>query len=519
MKEATIGERVKYTDSRLISILRWFAWISAAIISAAINVWFLSQLGSHFYEAIIFSFVSIVLECGKLSSILRANIFNALSKKVDVNRIKRKRNSSYAVYAAYAVFAVICAASLSINLTTTNISSYDSHIALLEQQKANILVLQEPLQMSEDLIRARDRYEELQELFLTTNREDDALQFAYRTRQDRGDGTTFTWSDSNASAIRLRSVKADRDEAEARWSRLLETYDRDDLARREQLAAALKESGTVFDIDVRIGQLKVNKAMNAGSAQIFITLGEMFKFDPNVFRLVILMFLAILIEYLVFSLAPTSKVNRKLLYDYREYIPRDTVVKILQEFDDELELYLGVKATDPKAEEKLHAAELTIEKLMEKPVKVKRPKKPKAEEQTIEEKPLPVPQTPKIKPEKVETVVETVSSPQVLEQEISEQNGTEVTHLYRYGRSNEKIRDKFKDFMMSVLPENSGRFVVTPDDGARMSGISNRLRDVFMKRLSQLKMGGRPLVYEEDGRWYSSHGRDPTVTFATEIVD
>ena len=513
MKSNEIKDKVKYTDSKLITVMRWFAWVAASVISASINVWFMFQLASRFWESVIFAFVAVVLECGKISAILRANIFSALHKKADVPRIQKKKKSSYTVYAAYAIFSILCATAFAVNMTTTNISNYDNQIALLEQQRDHIIELQVPLVASDELVHARARYEELQELFLQTNREDDAIQYSYRVRETGADGELlYPWAAANASTLRLRSVRADRDEAQVRWDLLQSQYDLLESERREMLAAAIRESGTVFDIDSKIGQNRINKAMNAGSAQIFLTLGDLFKFDPNSFRLIILMFLAILIEYIVFSMAPTSKVNRKLLYDYREYIPKDMVIKILREFDDELELYLGVKNPDPEADEKLHAAELTIKKLTEK----KKPqRKPKVD---VEEAPaeIPVPQ-PKI----VEVVQRVKDEPPIVEPSkvIESPVNGETGVLYRFGRANEKITEKFKDFMTVVLPEEPGKFIVDPDDGARMSGVSNRLRDTFLKRLSLLKLEGSPLVYEEDGRWYSSRDRRDVIEYSTEIIE
>jgi hypothetical protein len=76
---------------------------------------------------------------------------------------------------------------------------------------------------------------------------------------------------------------------------------------------------------------------------VFTTLGNTFNVDPNKFRLVVLLFLSLLIEYIVYSLSPTTKMNRKLLYDYREFIDDDiNVEELLDGFDKEIQLYLGV---------------------------------------------------------------------------------------------------------------------------------------------------------------------------------
>lgn len=543
---SSIKEQVKYTDSKLMGVIRWFAWIAASLISAAINVWFISQLASHVLEMVIYGVVAIVLECGKLNAVLRANIFSALYSKVEADTIKRKRNSSYVVYAIYASFAILCATGYSVNMTTTTIGNYDTQIELLEQQKSNVLLLQGVTPIPDELTRANVSYDNLQELFLTTNREDDAIQYAYRTKAPKDDGSTYSWAESNASSARLRSVTNDRNAAEQRWRDLQTQYDQTEVVRKEELARSIGEYGSLMDLDTRIGQLKVNKAMNAGSSQIFITIGNTIGWDPNVFRLVILIFLSFLIEYIVFSMAPTSKVNRKLLYDYREYIPSEAVALILQKFDEELDLYLGQQRDDDESEEyremreKLHAAELTIGKLTEDAQQPPPPPKPKKKRRPPQKrKPVlpqvfqtdPISDQPSIRKMVEDTPitpteersppptakfeeVRTLKEDDTIETKVEEKPTNEETHLYRYGRSTEKIRDKFSDFLTTILPDLAGPLVIGPDDGARMAGISNRLKETFLKRLTQLKQ-----LYQEDDRWYSTDGKSEVIAHVTEMID
>jgi Na+/H+ antiporter NhaB len=70
----------------------------ATLVSASINVWFISGLTSHLVEMVIFGIVALILEAGKVTALLRANIFGAMYKKIPNNRLKKKCNSSYIVY-------------------------------------------------------------------------------------------------------------------------------------------------------------------------------------------------------------------------------------------------------------------------------------------------------------------------------------------------------------------------------------------------------------------------------------
>jgi hypothetical protein len=540
--------QVKYADSKLISIIRWFSWIAASIISALINIWFVSQLASHFYEMLIFAVVALVLECGKLSAVLRANIFGALFKKVGGEGINRKRKSSYIVYSIYALFAIICATGFSVNMTTNVASNYDTQIATLELQKTNIQELQITIPVSEELIQARLSYNELQQQYLSINREDDDIQYAYRTKQLKEDGNITSWTDANASSQKLRSITRDRDEAQEVLNKLQSNYDEEESRRKVQLIEAEQKFGTIIDIDAQIGTLKVNQAMNAGSAQIFITLGNMFNFNPNTFRLIILIFLSILVEYIVFSLAPTSKVNRKLLYDYREFIPKEKVSEILQEFDKELELYLGNNyESELERLRRIPPQEISPRK--------KRIRKPKIENFIIQEpiKPEEVLKIPEIQEEiipkdeipeiitleKEEVFTENKIPEIVIEQKEEEKIPIEkkssdvkleesnilkevvnekLIH-YRLGKTTASIMKRLIDFI-NICIKNEGEFEIHPDIAASRLELGNRAKQVFINQLSSIRLGTKPLIVKNKyGEYYSNFSSKQIIDYISEIKD
>jgi hypothetical protein len=567
--------KVKYSDSKLILIIRWFSWITASIISALINVWFVSQLASHFYEMIIFAIVALVLECGKLSAILRANIFSALFKKVGGKNINTKRKSSYIVYIIYAIFAIICATGFSVNMTTTTTSNYDTQIALLESQKINIQNLQIITPIPEELLKVKESYEELQQLYLTTNREDDTVQYAYRTKQVKENGEVTSWADSNASTQKLRSVTRDRDAALTQVTTLQLQYDEIENRRKEQLAESEQKFGSLVDIDTQIGTLKINKAMNAGSAQIFITLGNLFGFDPNTFRLILLIFLSILIEYIIFSLAPTSKVNRKLLYDYREFIEKEKVAEILEEFDKELDLYLGDRSPESTLDQQIRLASITPRK--------RRVRKQKLEDviskvpvsnitvqaglQSIPiEKVKEVPMEPASINKEFETIQQVeILSKQKLEEAKSIENEKKVEEIvdksielsisneelnsikkaeqiafsreetnqnveikqpisekqihYKFGRTTEVIMEKLIEFIRICIKDR-GSFEVHPDTAALTMKLGTRAKQVFIDRLLAIRLGTKPLIERNKyGEYFSNYSAQQIIDYVSEVKD
>jgi hypothetical protein len=89
---------------------------------------------------------------------------------------------------------------------------------------------------------------------------------------------------------------------------------------------------------------------------------------------------------------------------------------------------------------------------------------------------------------------------------------------YRFGRSSSKVKDKIVDFITTCVADDAGRFRVSPEDGARMTRITDKLRDVFLDHLHRLDIRGEPLIYLENEKWYSSVGQKEMISYATEIV-
>jgi hypothetical protein len=93
-----------------------------------------------------------------------------------------------------------------------------------------------------------------------------------------------------------------------------------------------------------------------------------------------------------------------------------------------------------------------------------------------------------------------------------------ATH-YRFGRAVDSVKLKFIEFVSKCI-DKPGPFIVDPLDAANELGFNRKTVEVFLDRLSLLKMGTKKLVNRNlENEWISNFSAQEIIDYATEIVE
>jgi hypothetical protein len=307
----------------------------------------------------------------------------------------------------------------------------------------------------------------------------------------------------------------------------------EELAKLNDEMGALKqmyslETATpIIELQARLSDYEASLLSNSGSEKMFVILANMFGATPRWLKFAILLFLSILIELTVWQCGPDLQITPTILRHFKRSLPRDAnVPKILKLFKEEYEKFSdSIERTDKPVEMK-PIREETIERVIEQKVE---PRVRRTKPERVVEKPIPVYTPPPVVELESEAYVEPVVEKEhdvvpeqaefpVVDHEISESvvPGASSIH-YRFGTTSEAVRDKFVQFVKMCV-DKQGEFIRDPIVAARNMKISDKLRDVFLRRLQWLHLEKSQLIEQVEDRWVSHFDADRIIEYSTEVV-
>jgi hypothetical protein len=90
---------------------------------------------------------------------------------------------------------------------------------------------------------------------------------------------------------------------------------------------------------------------------------------------------------------------------------------------------------------------------------------------------------------------------------------------YRFGKTKPAIKDKLVEFVYACI-EAPGEFIRDPKSVIlERVPMSERLCDIFLRRLSWLHLEKKPLIYQEGSKWFSNFLATDIASYATEIIE
>jgi hypothetical protein len=108
--------------------------------------------------------------------------------------------------------------------------------------------------------------------------------------------------------------------------------------------------------------LEANKIVNSGSQASFEIFANLLHVNVEGFRTVMLLILSLLIELTIYQTSPKVQINRRMLYQFTEYLPANfNVNKFMDSVDKELIAYDMIK-TDKKTEVAMNKQDIELER-------------------------------------------------------------------------------------------------------------------------------------------------------------
>ncbi|MDR0675992.1 MAG: hypothetical protein LBF97_03005, partial [Elusimicrobiota bacterium] len=304
-------------DANIFIFARYMAFLGSTIVSALLNLLFFSNLEPSY--AIFFIIASLSLEFCKITTILTANAFGAINKKFPSSKVRAKQSWWLGWYIIFACLAIIASINFSLTITSRTDQDYLITKNQYEQQITDLEQRQLKLTEYEDsLPNLRQQAEQ-------------KLQQA-QARIDEVENNYLPWSTTNYPAgwnayILARDRRAEEIQ---RWNREQETYsssllkiDNDLIVYKDEINLLEASYGKVSEIKIKLAELERNRTANAGSSLGFILLANILHIPEQTLKLIILLFISILIEMVVFTTAPDIHITRGFLYYFRNSFPND----------------------------------------------------------------------------------------------------------------------------------------------------------------------------------------------------
>jgi len=92
------------------------------------------------------------------------------------------------------------------------------------------------------------------------------------------------------------------------------------------------------------------------------------------------------------------------------------------------------------------------------------------------------------------------------------------TIRYRFGRATPEIIEKAINFVKLCI-DKQGKFVNSPDEASGQLKFSRKAKEVFLEHLSLLSIKDKPLIYKDDGEYFSNFSADEIVNYISEVVE
>ena len=357
-------------------------FIGASIISAIINLIFIGNLSNdsihigpiEFKPAILMIAISLTLEASKLLHVIQYNTLNELARKladapaaIKIKQVARKWFIGYLMYAALAIIA-------SVNFSVGNLGKSNT------ATNATITVAQTYYNSwNEEQAKIDDLTKQLTSISSDAKTE-------WQTQVDAHQAIPAEEFSIKPESARVTQWKAYRDKIRGASNYVSEsaivsggnTLDKyisylqkdvnSQLEAANQSLSDIKseaaKAGYNSYISLKTAQttLEADKIVNSGSQASFEIFANLLHVDVEGFRTVMLLILSLLIELTIYQTSPKVQINRRLLYQFTEYLPANfNVNKFMDSVDKELIAYDMIK-TDKKTEVAMNKQDIELER-------------------------------------------------------------------------------------------------------------------------------------------------------------
>lgn len=424
-------------DAFVLTSGRTITFISASIISAVINLFFIGRLSKD--AAFLMIGISITLELSKLLHVTMYNTLNELARKLSGFGEAKEKMTKVAKrwligYLGYAIIAVIAAVFFSMMNLGREVSSVNTEIennkriyeisvqqeielknltndikvlgeqlldtstadALFEQienerSKARIIWQNAPIENVEGKkLQSWERYYAIKdtqkwqawEAFVSSINAKYNKSFDYYPLQRRNKGISLFekgWDREDIKKAVIVDIQANYKVKEAEKENKLNAYKsylNKVLTEKEVETATIGYDGSSL-IQLRLSNLNNSKINDAGSQGAFIIASNVLGVPEDVIRTILILILSLLVELTIYQTSPKIKISRKMMFQFTQYLPADfNINKFMDKVDKELIDYDIIKIAS-KDEKQIIKAEVEA---------TKAEKKAKAEEANIKVK-------------------------------------------------------------------------------------------------------------------------------------
>jgi hypothetical protein len=275
-------------------------------------------------------------------------------------------------------------------------------------------------------------------------------------------------------------------------------------------------SVALIELDNQIKTEENRYIISKGMSFMFEEFAKYLNTTPELVKLWILLFVAILIELTIYQTSPDIKITRRVLYFFRNSLGSEIDVhELLKMFDDENKMYQDFKNEEPV----VIAPPPVIVK--QKVARRKRRPKPDVIQTTlapfpipaekVEEKPLDPPMPPLQQP--------TIEHPPILASDVAFEEKNTTKNRYRFGKATVDIKDKLVEFISKCI-EFTGPFKNDPETAAKSIRLNQKAKDVFLNRLMNIRLGDKVLVYKDQyDNYCANFPAHEIINYVTEIIN
>jgi len=464
-------------DSNVFIFVRYFSFSLASLISIFLNIFFFQALDVGGFWYILFG-ISILLESAKVSTILTRNVFTSLWEKTRNAKIRLAKNFFLTMYLCLAILSIASGAGFSYYITETTdtireieVESLESKIDIMSDIRDRIEFLSDErreMQLSEHspYIRATERLDEAERIFSEANREHQLVNARRPVDEtlDNFDVLLAQWRASANSAWGIRSdAERQRNNARIQRDRVIAEFNDRGENTEERLSELEAEFNMMLrELDVtsphldlplisraRLVVRELNQDLNLlndrirtekGMQIIFDDLANFLNSQPKVIKLMILLFVAFLIELTIFQTAPDIRVSRRILYFFRNRIPTDVNINnLLKSFDEEIARFQDdfepepIPPEDPEPPKKIRKKRIknTEIPIFHKPINIEEVDMKRAVESTIRDLPRLFPEDSPHAQERTNEEIEQEYEAEISKEEIDTWVDNIIEHPHR----------------------------------------------------------------------------------------
>lgn len=380
------------TDTGLFVKIMWVSYILSTIISAIFNIIMLREIGNTYFDKLIMVLASIALEGVKAATLIKANTFRSMLRKVKTAKLRFAMTSTYAAYLLFAMLSVIAGLGFSMTATAKQESNYSQQIEstrtdistleLKDSVYKEALELFENLQNNydEELKQAKENLRAIEDTLNSYLTSTEYLGYFEKNRryysiiEEMGANSQewITWNNdyqiektrvlAKEKELRLEVNRATEDLAEIESGKaLLRAQTRLETAT-EDYESYKAEFGDENSLNRELRRLMAEENENLSSGKMFILFANTlyngdFTANDEPVRMIkfwILLLVSILIEVAIFTCSPDVRVERTLLERFKHHMPDDIdITKTIKIFETEQKKFLYDEPEEkPKVEKK-----------------------------------------------------------------------------------------------------------------------------------------------------------------------